>query len=61
LPCARQCRSFYLNLGFEIYDEPFVEVGIPHEHMRIQGQNKGYYNTRLQNFNPIFFITSDGF
>jgi len=26
---------FYLNLGFEIYDEPFVEVGIPHEHMRI--------------------------
>lgn len=27
---------FYLNLGFEIYDEPFVEVGIPHEHMRIR-------------------------
>jgi predicted GNAT family N-acyltransferase len=27
---------FYLNLGFGIYDEPFVEVGIPHEHMRIQ-------------------------
>jgi predicted GNAT family N-acyltransferase len=27
---------FYLNLGFETYDEPFVEVGIPHEHMRIQ-------------------------
>ncbi|PKH68107.1 GNAT family N-acetyltransferase [Flavobacterium sp. ALD4] len=27
---------FYLNLGFEIYGEPFVEVGIPHEHMRIQ-------------------------
>ncbi|SEA95744.1 Acetyltransferase (GNAT) domain-containing protein [Flavobacterium gillisiae] len=26
---------FYLILGFEIYDEPFVEVGIPHEHMRI--------------------------
>jgi len=26
---------FYLGLGFEIYDEPFVEVGIPHEHMRI--------------------------
>jgi predicted GNAT family N-acyltransferase len=27
---------FYLNLGFEIYEEPFVEVGIPHEHMRIR-------------------------
>jgi predicted GNAT family N-acyltransferase len=26
---------FYLNLGFEVYDKPFVEVGIPHEHMRI--------------------------
>jgi predicted GNAT family N-acyltransferase len=26
---------FYLNLGFEIYDEPFVEVGIQHYHMRI--------------------------
>jgi predicted GNAT family N-acyltransferase len=26
---------FYLNSGFEIYDEPFVEVGIPHSHMRI--------------------------
>jgi predicted GNAT family N-acyltransferase len=26
---------FYLNLGFRS-DEPFVEVGIPHEHMRIQ-------------------------
>jgi predicted GNAT family N-acyltransferase len=28
--------SFYLNLGFEIYDAPFVEVGIQHYHMRIQ-------------------------
>lgn len=26
---------FYLGLGFEIYDDPFVEVGIPHYHMRI--------------------------
>jgi predicted GNAT family N-acyltransferase len=26
---------FYLKLGFEIYDEPFVEVGIKHYHMRI--------------------------
>lgn len=26
---------FYLNLGFEIYDDPFVEVGIQHYHMRI--------------------------
>lgn len=26
---------FYLNLGFEIYDEPFVEVGIQHFHMKI--------------------------
>jgi predicted GNAT family N-acyltransferase len=28
--------SFYLNLGFEIYDAPFVEVGIQHYHMRIR-------------------------
>ena len=27
---------FYLSLGFEIYDKPFMEVGIPHEHMRIR-------------------------
>jgi hypothetical protein len=27
--------SFYLNLGFEIYDAPFVEV-IQHYHMRIR-------------------------
>lgn len=27
--------AFYLCLGFEIYDTPFEEVGIPHEHMRI--------------------------
>lgn len=26
---------FYLNLGFHVYDEPFVEVGIQHSHMRI--------------------------
>ena len=26
---------FYLNLGFEIYDDAFVEVGIQHYHMRI--------------------------
>ena len=26
---------FYQNLGFEIYDEPFIEVGIQHYHMRI--------------------------
>jgi predicted GNAT family N-acyltransferase len=28
--------SFYLNLGFEIYGAPFVEVGIQHYHMRIR-------------------------
>ncbi|WP_232226215.1 GNAT family N-acetyltransferase [Flavobacterium sp. ACAM 123] len=27
--------SFYLKLGFEIYDDPFTEVDIRHEHMRI--------------------------
>lgn len=27
---------FYLSLGFTIYDDAFVEVGIPHEHMRIR-------------------------
>lgn len=26
---------FYLNLGFEIYDDPFMEVGIQHYHMKI--------------------------
>ncbi|MBZ4187289.1 GNAT family N-acetyltransferase [Niabella sp. 3A5MI-3] len=26
---------FYIKNGFEIYDEPFVEVGVPHHHMRI--------------------------
>ncbi len=30
---------FYLNLGFEIYDDPFVEVGIQHYHMRINLEN----------------------
>jgi len=28
--------QFYLNQGFEIYDEPFEEVGILHRHMRKQ-------------------------
>jgi predicted GNAT family N-acyltransferase len=28
--------SFYLNLGFEIYGAPFVEVGIQHYLMRIR-------------------------
>ena len=26
--------GFYEKMGFEIYDEPFEEVGIPHYHMR---------------------------
>ncbi len=26
--------DFYLRLGYELYDEPFVEVGIPHRKMR---------------------------
>lgn len=26
--------QFYANQGFEIYDEPFEEVGIMHRHMR---------------------------
>ena len=26
---------FYLNLGFKIYGEPFVEVGIRHSHMKV--------------------------
>ena len=25
---------FYLKLGYEIFDEPFVEVGIPHRKMK---------------------------
>jgi len=28
--------KFYLNLGFEIYGEPFSEVGIKHYHMRFK-------------------------
>ena len=28
-------NDFYKKLGFEIYDEPFDEVGITHNHMRI--------------------------
>jgi predicted GNAT family N-acyltransferase len=31
--------AFYLKSGFEIYDEPFVEVGIKHSHMRINLEN----------------------
>jgi predicted GNAT family N-acyltransferase len=27
--------AFYLKSGFEIYDAPFVEVGVKHSHMRI--------------------------
>lgn len=27
--------AFYLGLGFEIYDDPFIEVGIQHYHMKI--------------------------
>ena len=32
---------FYLKLGYEIFDEPFVEVGIPHRKMKksIRSQN----------------------
>jgi predicted GNAT family N-acyltransferase len=30
---------FYLSLGFETYDEAFVEVGILHSHMRINLDN----------------------
>jgi hypothetical protein len=32
---SRENAAFYLNLGYEIYDEPFIEVGIKHSHMRI--------------------------
>lgn len=33
---ARQSAiPFYEKLGFEIYDEPFEEVGVPHRHMQI--------------------------
>lgn len=28
--------NFYLKLGYELYDEPFEEVGIPHRKMRKQ-------------------------
>tara|TARA_R110000868_G_scaffold111773_1_gene301525 strand:+ start:27880 stop:28320 length:441 start_codon:yes stop_codon:yes gene_type:complete len=30
---------FYQSLNFEIYDEPFVEVGMQHYHMRISLTN----------------------
>ncbi len=26
--------EFYLKLGYEVYGEPFIEVGIPHRNMR---------------------------
>ena len=26
--------AFYLKLGYEVYGEPFIEVGIPHRNMR---------------------------
>lgn len=29
-------NDFYHKIGFEIYGEAFVEVGIPHNHMRIE-------------------------
>lgn len=25
---------FYLKLGYEVFDEDFIEVGIPHKHMQ---------------------------
>lgn len=31
--------SFYLGLGFEIYDDPFMEVGMQHYHMKIILEN----------------------
>ncbi|WP_300599374.1 GNAT family N-acetyltransferase [Niabella sp.] len=36
--CHAQDRAipFYIKNGFEIYDAPFVEVGVPHHHMRIR-------------------------
>jgi len=27
--------DFYAKLGFEVYDDPFVEVGIVHRHMKM--------------------------
>ncbi|QMU30622.1 GNAT family N-acetyltransferase [Adhaeribacter radiodurans] len=38
--------QFYLNLGFVIYDESFEEVGIPHQHMKIdlsERTNRHYF------------------
>lgn len=33
---ARQYAvDFYKKLGFEVYGEPFEEVGIPHNHMKL--------------------------
>jgi predicted GNAT family N-acyltransferase len=29
-------NKFYAKFGFEIYGEPFEEVGIPHNHMKIK-------------------------
>ncbi|MBC9797257.1 GNAT family N-acetyltransferase [Sinomicrobium weinanense] len=28
--------NFYKKLGFEVYGEPFEEVGIPHNHMKLK-------------------------
>ena len=25
---------FYIKLGYEVFDEDFIEVGIPHKHMQ---------------------------
>lgn len=25
---------FYVKLGYEVFDEDFIEVGIPHKHMQ---------------------------
>ncbi|OAB28828.1 Acetyltransferase (GNAT) domain-containing protein [Flavobacterium fryxellicola] len=33
---------FYLKLGFEIYDEPFMEVGMSHYHMKIRLVDENY-------------------
>lgn len=32
----KNVNPFYQKLGFEIYGEAFTEVGIPHNHMKIQ-------------------------
>lgn len=32
----KHANGFYQKMGFEIYGEPFEEVGISHNHMRIK-------------------------